>query len=337
MYRSLAPRRPTGPRVRTLPRTAAVAGALLVALTAAACGGGSGSGDGKSGGKDTVNVGAIPIVDTAPAYLAEKRGFFGKHGIKAKITPVQGGAAGVSGVMGGQFDFAFGNTTSLLTGRDQGLPLKAVASGVASTGEPGKDYSAVLVGEDSGISSAEDLAGRTIAVNQLKNIGDTTVKETVREHGGDPSGIEFTEMPFPDMPAALDKGRVDAIWVVEPFVTQARDQGAKPVAWNFAEATDDDLTVAMYFTTEKLLKEKPDLAERFTAAIEEANAYAAEHPDAVREVLRGYAEIPEPVAEKMVLPKWPADINTGSVREIGALAREDGVLKKEADVDALLP
>ncbi|WP_345396007.1 ABC transporter substrate-binding protein [Nonomuraea salmonea] len=212
---------------------------VILTCTAAlvtACGTSEPAGESTGTGPAKVNAGVIAIVDTAPIHLGKAKGFFTEQGIDLTITPVAGGAASVSGVVSGQFQFAFGNTTSLLTAKQQGLDVKVVANGVSSTGEQGEDFSAVLVKPDSPIRTAKDLAGKKISVNQLKNIGDTTVRASVRKAGGDPSGIEFVELPFPDAPAALQGDRVDAIWVVEPFVSQAISQGARPVAWNFADA-----------------------------------------------------------------------------------------------------
>jgi NitT/TauT family transport system substrate-binding protein len=315
-----------------------LAAVTLLAATVAACGGGAdhGSSGTASGGTRTIEIGAIAIVDTAPVHLAQSRGLFEKHGITAKITSVQGGAASISGVMGRQFDFGFANTTSLLTAQQQGLPLKVVANGVASTGVAGNDFSAVLVKKDSALKSAKDLAGKTVAVNQLKNIGDTTVRASVRKDGGDANAVKFVEIPLPDMPAALAKGRVDAIWAVEPFVTQATGEGARAIAWNYADAAPD-LTVAMYFTTSEILQKDPALVKDFTAAINEALAYANGHPEAVRESLKTYTEIPAATIAKIKLPKWPTAINRASVRTIADDARKDGVLTKDADVSALLP
>ncbi|GAA2850136.1 hypothetical protein GCM10010517_07630 [Streptosporangium fragile] len=284
-------------------------------------------------GKDKVNAGVIAIVDTAPIHLGKAKGFFDRQNIDLTITPVQGGAASVSGAVSNQFQFAFANTTSLLTAREQGLDVKVVANGVSSTGEPGKDFGAVLVKNDSPIRTAKDLAGKKVSVNQLKNIGDTTIRASVRKAGGDPSAIEFVELAFPDAPAALDNGRVDAIWVVEPFVSQALSHGARAVSWNFAEAVDD-LTVAMYFTNGKT---DPDLVKRFTAAMNESLAYADAHPDEAREILKSYTKIAPEVIAKINLPRWGTEINRESVQAIADLARADGVLKNKADVAALLP
>ncbi|GAA0992850.1 hypothetical protein GCM10009555_082570 [Acrocarpospora macrocephala] len=306
---------------------------LAALLLVGACGSTDPAPAAQEGGKDKVNAGVIAIVDTAPIHLGKAKGFFDKQNIDLAITAVQGGAASISGVVSGQFQFAFANTTSLLTAREQGLPLKVVANGVNSTGETGKDFSAVLVKGDSPIQSAADLPGKTVSVNQLKNIGDTTIRAVVRKAGADPATIEFVELAFPDAPAALQNGRVDAIWVVEPFVSQAISQGARAVAWNYAEATPD-LTVAMYFTGADT---DPDLVKRFTAAMNESLDYAQAHPEEAREILKSYTKIAPEVIAQITLPKWPAQVNRDSVQAIADAALGDGVLKNKADIAALLP
>jgi NitT/TauT family transport system substrate-binding protein len=189
------------------------------------------------------------------------------------------------------------------------------------------------VKNDSPIKTAKDLAGKTISVNQLKNIGDTTVRASVRKAGGDPSGIKFIELPFPDAPPALASGKVDAIFVVEPFVSQAISQGARPVAWNYADAAPN-LTVAMYFTSNRT---DPDLVKRFTAAINESLQYADAHPTEARDILKSYTKIAPEVIAKITLPKWPNQINRASVETIAKDAVGDGVLKATPDLTTLLP
>jgi NitT/TauT family transport system substrate-binding protein len=307
--------------------------AVLAILTMLSATSGCGGENDAAGGK--INVGAISIVDVAPLYLGKQKGIFTKHGIDLTITPTSGGAEAVPGVVSGQFSFAFGNVTSILIGRDQGLDLKMVANGVNSTGKPGADFGAVLVRKGSPIKTSRDLAGKTVSVNNLRNIGDTTIRHVVRKDGGDPASVKFVELPFPDAPAALQSRQVDAAWVVEPFVTQARAQGARVVAWNFAEAVPD-LTIAAYFTSAKVIADQPVLVRRFVAAAKEASAYAETHPDEVREVLKTYTKIPAKVIPKIVMPSWPTQINRQSVEATAALARQDGLLRKNADVRAAL-
>jgi NitT/TauT family transport system substrate-binding protein len=238
-------------------------------------------------------------------------------------------------VVSGQYQFAFGNVTSLLVARDKKLPLKVLTNGVSSVGVAGKDFGAVVVKKDSAITSAKDLAGKKVSINNLKNIGDTTIKASVRKAGGDPAKVQFVELPFPDAPAALQNNRVDAAWVVEPFLTQAISQGARPVAWNFVDAAPD-LSVATYFTSEKMLAEDPDLVKRFARAMNKSLEYADANPDEVRRILGTYTKIPADVVAKMTLPKFPVEINRTSIETVAKLAEQDGLIGKAADVDALL-
>jgi NitT/TauT family transport system substrate-binding protein len=162
------------------------------------------------------------------------------------------------------------------------------------------------------------------------------VKSSVKKDGGDAAAVKFTELPFPEQLPALQAGRVDAIFVVEPFQQAAVAAGARKIASSYADAAPD-LTVAMYFTSQQLLSSNPDLVSRFTAAMKESLAYADTHPDEVRTVLGTYTQIPAEVREALVLPKWPADVNRQSVEALGDLAVADGLLAKKPDIAALLP
>ncbi|GAA0520672.1 thiamine biosynthesis protein [Paractinoplanes deccanensis] len=314
-----------------------VAIAALIAGTGACGSSGDGGGGTDSNGVDQVKVGVIPIVDVAPIYLGQQKGFFSNRKINLTMESGQGGAAIVPGVVSGQFQFGFSNFTSLLIAQTKDVPIKAVSAGVSSVGEQGKDFGGVVVNANSPIKTAADLAGKKISVNTLKNIGDTTVRESVRKAGGDPSKINFVEMPFPNAPAALAGGQVDASWLVEPQLSEAKAAGARLVASNFVDAAPN-LSVAAYFTSTKLQGEDADLVKRFTEAINESLAYADAHPDEVRAVLGTYTKIDEKTRAAMILPKWPAEINEASVQTLADLGAKDGIFDgKTPDLAKLLP
>jgi NitT/TauT family transport system substrate-binding protein len=320
-------------------RRVLVSTAAAVALLASAACGSSDSPSGKSGGSggtDKVKVGAIPIVDVAPLYIGKEKGFFAEERIEVEVVNTTGGAVAVPGVVSGQFDFAFGNVVSLIVARSKHIPVKAIAEGNSSTGKQGADFGGVVVPKDSPIHTAADLAGKTVAVNNLKNVGDTTVRASIRKAGGDPANVKFVELAFPDMPAAVAARRVDAAWIVEPFFTVTKDQGARLVASNFVDAAPN-MTVATYFTTEQTIKQKSDLTKRFTAAINKSLQYAQEHPDEARGVLPGYAKIDTAVAAKITLPAWPTEINRQSVQTMADLMLTDGLVTEKVDVGELLP
>ncbi|OHV32310.1 nitrate ABC transporter substrate-binding protein [Pseudofrankia sp. EUN1h] len=311
----------------------------VTALLLSACGGSSGSDSPSSDstpGTTTVNVGVIPIVDVAPIYLGVQQGFFKAEGLNLKLATAQGGAAIVPGVTSGQYQFGFSNTTSLLLAASKGLPVKALTAGVATTGSEGKDFGAVVVPADSPIHSAADLAGKRVAVNTLNNINTTTVNAAVRAGGGDPSGIDYVELAFPEITPAVAKGDVDAGQLVEPFLTIAKNQGMREVTSNYA-ATNPSLTIAMYFTSANYAKSHPDVVRRFTTAMNKSLAYADGNPDAVRTVLTSYLKIDPAVQKAITLPKWPTAISTDSVGKLADLAVQDKLITQKPDLSALLP
>ncbi|MFG1669447.1 ABC transporter substrate-binding protein [Streptomyces sp. Y7] len=313
------------------------AGALL--LVGTACGssdGDSPDAGASSGGVTTVKLGVIPIVDVAPLYLGQKKGFFEKQGLKLEFTTAQGGAAIVPGVASGQFQFGFSNVTSLMVAQSNGVPVKAVANGIASTGVRGKDFNGLMVKKDSPVKSAKELEGKKVAINTLKNINETAVRQAVREAGGDPDKVQLVEMAFDQMPAALDQGQIDAACVVEPATATIRSQGGREIASPLIDVAPE-LTVAMYFTSTQYAQQHPDVVKKFQDATAESLAYAEAHPDEARQIVTTYTKIPASVLEQVILPKWPAEPNRPSIEALMKLGEEDGLFKKTPDLDALLP
>ncbi|MBW8795236.1 MAG: ABC transporter substrate-binding protein [Streptomyces sp.] len=306
-------------------------------LATAACGSSGGSSStATSGGTTTVKVGIIPIVDVAPLYLGEKEGFFGKRGLKLSTTLAQGGAAIVPGVTSGQFQFGFSNMTSLMIAQSNGVPVQAIASGVASTGVAGKDFGGLVVKKGSSITSPGQLEGKKVAVNTLKNINETAVRESVRKAGGDPDKVDFVELAFDQMPAALDKGRIDAAMAVEPALATMKLQGATEIASPLVDVAQN-LTVAMYFTSTSYAQKNPAVVKKFQEAVAESLSYADAHPDAVRQIVTTYTKTPADVLAKVTLPKWPAEANRSSIEALEKLSEQDGLFKAAPDLDKLLP
>jgi NitT/TauT family transport system substrate-binding protein len=308
--------------------------AALGAATAGCGGSNSSSGGGPAGSVDKIKVGVIPIVDVAPIYIGKAQGFFSQRNIDLTLEQAQGGAAIVPAVVSGQYQFGFSNVVSLMLAQSKNVPIKAVANGNNATADPKKDFG-MLVVKDPAITTAKDLVGKTVATNTLKNIVDTSVKEIVKQAGGDPSGVKFVELGFPDMGAALDAGRVQGMFVVEPFLSAALAKGWHTVG-SFADV-QPSLCISAYFTSQQEIAKDADLVSRFGAAMKESLTYADAHPDAVRQIVTTYTTIKSDVAAKMTLPKYSADIDRASLDKLSGLMVGDGLLQQPADTAKLLP
>jgi len=289
-----------------------------------------------SGALIPVKVGVIPIADTAPLYLGLAQGFFTDEGIDLSIETATGGAAIVPAVVSGDYQFGFSNLVSLMVANDKGLPLKVVSSAVASTGDVGSDFGAVIVKGDSPVTSLAELNGKKVSGNSLNNIVDTVMRSSIDRLGGDSSSISFVEVPFPDASAAVANGQVDAAFVVEPFVTAAIDSGQRVISYGYADF-DPNLDVAAYFSSAATVAGNPELVTKFQAAMKKSLQYAQANPEAVRAIIATYTKTPPAVLAKIVLPKYPTDFNVDAVTALGTAAAKYGVIKAAPDMSTFLP
>ncbi|HJF13203.1 MAG TPA: ABC transporter substrate-binding protein [Enteractinococcus helveticum] len=318
----------------------AAAAASLLVLTS--CGGGDDAPTdteqeaAQDGGELTqISVGVIPIVDVAPIYLGVQEGIFEEHGLDVELTLAQGGAAIIPAIQSGDFDFGFSNMTSLVIAKSQGLPLQLVAPGPQTTGEPGSDFSSLLVPEDSEAESIVDLEGQRVAVNTLNNINDTVLKEGMRQEGGERDSMELVEVAFPDMGGQLESGNVDAIMAVEPFATLAKNAGAREIYSPYAQPIED-LMIAGYFTNTDKIENDPELVDSFIAAMKESQQFAEDNPEAAKEILSEYTEIEPEVVEQLNMPRFPQEINRESTERIIELSEETGLITESVDINELI-
>jgi NitT/TauT family transport system substrate-binding protein len=319
-------------------RVAALLATLACVVGVAACGDdddGGGGGDGGGAEPATLNVGVIPIADVAPLYLGIDKGFFEDQQLTIKPQLAEGGAAITPAVVSGDFQIGFSNTISLLIAASQDLPVQIITQGVLAGKSEEEAWADLLVLKDGPIKEPKDLEGKTIAVNTLKNICEVTIKASLEQDGVDVDTLKFTEVPFPDMNAALEGGRVDAACVVEPFVSQGKAGAARGID-PFYVRTAPDLTVATYFTSTQYAEENPDVVARFVKAMNKSLTYAQSHPDEVRDVLLDYTEIPPEAAEQIKLPVWRTDLNEPTIEKLSELSEKYGLIEEQPDLDELI-
>lgn len=322
----------------TTRRRAAVAAVAALPLLAVGCGSESepeASGGGGAGETATVTLGVIPIIDVAPVYLGQEQGFFEEQGIELEISAGQGGAAIIPGIVGGSLDVGFTNNLSLVIASATGLPLQVAASGVDSTGDPALDPFTISTADDS-ITRPADLAGKRVAVNAVNSIGDAVVKASVEADGGDPSSIQFVELAFPNMTAAMTAGDVDAAWIVEPFVTIGAPQGVRVLTTPLLDFTDIEVELSTYATSTQFATENEDVLARFKTAMDQSLEYAQQNTDAVRAILPTYLDMPPELAAQVRLPEWNTEVSRETLEVFTDLAEKNDLLNGEPDIDALL-
>ncbi len=315
----------------------AIAVLVVLAAVGAGCGDDEGSGGGGGGQADvqTLKVGVIPIADVAPLYLGMDKGFFEEEGLKISPQLAEGGAAIVPSVVSGDYQIGFSNTTSLIIAGSKKLPIQIISQGVLGGTGPDDAWDGVMVPKGSDVKDIKDLEGKTVAVNTLNNVSQVVVNTALEKAGGDPKKVKYVEVPFPDMNAALESGRVDAAFEVEPGYSGGLAAGSKSVS-NAYEEMAPNYTVATYFASKQYIGESRDVVDRFVRAMQKSLDYASSHDDEARAIVGTYTEIPQEVIDKMKLPVWKSDLNEPTIEQTIEAATKYGFIDEAPSLDDLI-
>jgi NitT/TauT family transport system substrate-binding protein len=305
---------------------------VAVSLLAAACSSdkGGSSGSGSSGGLETssITIGSLPVVDAAPAYIADKAGYFKQEGLTVKFQQAQGGAALVPALVSGGIQVAFSNWVSLFLAKSNGIDLTVIADG--DKAKPG--FSGVFVMPNSPIKTPADLAGKKIAVNTLNNIGGLVISAVLKQQGVDPKSVKFVEVGFPDMGATLQRGDVDAVWVVEPFTSAVKGTLNARLIFDPFSGPTAALPVGGYAVTKKFADENPKTVAAFARAIDKAVTDANADRTKVNEVVPTYIKIDAATASKVTLPIYAATPNPIELQRVADLMQQFGIVSQRLDV-----
>jgi NitT/TauT family transport system substrate-binding protein len=212
------------------------------------------------------------------------------------------------------------------------LPIQIVSQGVLGGESVDEAWDAIVVPKGSDIKAAADLEGKTVAVNTLNNIGPLTINNWMEKNGADYTKIKYVEVPFPDMGAALEAGRVDAAFTVEPAYSGALAAGGTALVHSYEEIAPN-LTVATYFASKQYIAQNKDVVERFQRAMTKSLEYAAANEAEVRTVIGEYTKIPAEVIEKIKLPVWKADLNEPTIQTVADLAKKYGFVEEAPALD----
>jgi NitT/TauT family transport system substrate-binding protein len=303
-------------------------GVLSVAVLAAACGssgssssGGSATGSTSAAGTSIV-VGSLPLVDTAGLQVALKEGFFTQAGLNVTVKSVTQSTAAIPDLLHGSIDvIGGGNYVSFFEAEANGtFPVEILAPADDCTA----DTFGVVAMPSSGISKPADLAGKTIAVNLTQNIQTLATNSVLAADGVTASSVHYVEIPFPDMAAALQANRVDAISAVEPFLAAALADGGKLVT-STCTGSMAGFPLSGYMTTKSWAQQHTAAARAFQQALEKGNAYANAHPSVVRSLLPTYTSITANEAATLPLTSYPTALSAASMQRVAALMRGGGL------------
>lgn len=309
-----------------------VIAAVLVALAAAGCSGGSSGSTGTNKSLTHVSVGVLPIVNDAPLYVAIRQGLFKAQGLEVTPVLLANGALSTEDVQSGKLQFAYSNYVTTILAASTGAPLRVVAD--AAQDQAGATV--IMVPKGSPITSVQDLRGKTVAVNALRNIGPLMVDSTLQAFGVPLNSVKLTVVPFPQMAAALKHHAVDATWTTEPFVTQSEEQiGAQQLA-DTATGAMANFPIGGYETSTRYAQQNLAVVTAFERAIEQAQRLAVNRA-MVEQVLPAYIKGMTPQLIAAVhFDNYPITLSVTRLQRVASAMFNAGLLKQQFQASQLV-
>jgi NitT/TauT family transport system substrate-binding protein len=227
----------------------------------------------------TVRVGMIPIESACGAFYAKEMGFFQNAGLNVDIEINPASPAVTAAVVSGTYDIGFSGISTLAAARAHGVPIVLIApSGMIA---PGTVVSGIVVAAQSPIRTAQDLNGKTFGASGLNTQSEYGPRAWIDKHGGDSTTCKFIEMPFPQIPDALASGRIDAGYLVEPFLTPAIKRNVVRMLASGDDAVGTTFLASGWFALASWARAHPQIVTAFSAAIGQAGKWANANPDKV--------------------------------------------------------
>jgi NitT/TauT family transport system substrate-binding protein len=278
----------------------------------------------------TITVDTLPIANALPMDLGIKKGFFTAQGIDINKRTLQSGNDIVLALANHNGEIGYLGWVPMMIASSQGIAISAVAPSEVEGTSAGDNWQNILVKGDSSIRTPSDLAGKTIAVNALKGVGEVMIKAALRKAGVNPNSIHLLAMPFPTMRTALRNGQVDAIWVPEPFLSQALNLDNARIVMAPGPVLGKFWPIGGYASLTDWAKANPSLAKKFRTAINRSLTYAQSHADEIRALL--------PAGTGNVrLPIWSPIVDRAKLRQTARYALDFGVITKLPNMLQLVP
>lgn len=179
--------------------------------------------------QEVVKVGVNGVVSDAAFFIAQKKGYFEKQGIKVEFVHFDSGPQMVAPLGTGQIDVAAGaSSAGLFNAVARGIGLKVVAD--KGSAPVGYSYVPVIVRKDlideGKVKTFADLKGLKVAEAGKGGTPGPILNEALKKGGLKYDDVQHVyNLGYPQQVVALSNKAIDAAVTAEPLATLAIKKG----------------------------------------------------------------------------------------------------------------
>lgn len=291
-----------------------------------------------------LRIGYFPNVTHAHGVIGshttrEGRGWFEERlgpDVKVQWFAFNAGPSAMEAIFAGSIDATYVGPNPALNAyiRSVGDEVRVLAGAV-------EGGAALVVQGDGRIAQPADFAGRRIGTPQLGNTQDVAARAWLKKQGfritqtgGDVLVVPTTN---PDQLALFQQDKLDAVWTVEPWVSRLIAEAGGKL---FLEQHDAITTLLV--SSVRLLRERPELAEKLVAAHTALTDWINANPAEARELVRAglTAEMRREVPAELVAASWSRmrftnELAPAALEAFVVDARSAGFLRNSIPLDRM--
>jgi ABC-type nitrate/sulfonate/bicarbonate transport system substrate-binding protein len=217
-------------------------------------------------------------------YTALDNRLFDKYGLKVEFLLVRGAGVSMAALTANELQFLYCTADTIIPSLAAGAEAKMIASPLL--GLPW------LIVARRDIKRVEDLKGKVFLVTRPGGAPDRLIQLMLKKlnFGADEVKIRHLgSASQTEIYAALQQDLGQAIMVTPPLDARAKRDG-----FNVIYRLDDLNLPAIYssvFANEKILRERPAIAQKFTAAMAEAVHFAEKNPEKAKAAVSKFLSI----------------------------------------------
>ena len=221
------------------------------------------------GGDNTVKIGYLPSDHDAALFVADAQGKFKEKNITTELVQFNNGGDLMTAMASGEVDVGYVGIAPVLSSVSKGVPVKVISA--AQT-----EGSGIVVTKNSGIHSAADLKGKSIATPGEASIQYVLLSYYLKQNGLSTDDLNISAMKVPSMNDALKTGKIDGIITFQPYVSiAANDSNNQVLADSLAILPNHPCCVVV--ASDDFIKNHKDTAKDIVAIHENATNFINEN------------------------------------------------------------
>lgn len=295
--------------------------------------------------RDKVRLSWLPIMQTTALYVAVQDRLFERAGLDVELVQFQNPNQIIDSLVANQADAgAPGAAAGITMIAEARYPGTFKVFGLQGGGiKVNRINDGLIVKNGSPIKTFQDLRGKSLG--HLPGIQWRTIsRHMLRANGLDPDkDVRLQELAVGLQVQAVVAGNVDATLSLEPVgsVAVASGDATRAMVNPCASVIADPFYSGVSVLTSKFIKERPKVARRLVAALDDATRIANAEFDRVRPYFAKYTAIKGESVRVVAQPYLRAwgelnETDVGSYQALVDVFFKEGVLKERMDVKKVL-